>query len=66
MWELLGAVPEQELLQLAGALQAADPLDLLQSCRQLLDRGREPAAPRIRLRLRVRSVALAAHGKLLL
>ena len=44
VWELLGAVPEQELLQLAGALQAADPLDLLQSCRQLLDRGREPAA----------------------
>ena len=44
VWELLGAVPEQELLQLAGALQAADPLELLQSCRQLLDRGREPAA----------------------
>ena len=44
VWELLGAVPEQELLQLAGALQAADPLDLLQSCRQLLDRGREPTA----------------------
>ena len=44
VWELLGAVPEQELLQLAAALQASDPLDLLQSCRQLLDRGREPAA----------------------
>jgi len=44
VWELLGAVPEQELLQLARALQAADPLELLQSCRQLLDRGREPAA----------------------
>lgn len=44
VWELLGAVPEQELLQLAKALQASDPLDLLQSCRQLLDRGREPAA----------------------
>ena len=44
VWELLGAVPEQELLQLAGALQAADPWELLQSCRQLLDRGREPAA----------------------
>ena len=44
VWELLGAVPEQELLQLAGALQASDPLELLQSCRQLLDRGREPAA----------------------
>jgi DNA polymerase-3 subunit gamma/tau len=44
VWELLGAVPEQELLQLAAALQASNPLDLLQSCRQLLDRGREPAA----------------------
>ena len=44
VWELLGAVPEQELLQLAAALQASDPLDLLQTCRQLLDRGREPAA----------------------
>ena len=44
VWELLGAVPEQELVQLAAALQASDPLDLLQSCRQLLDRGREPAA----------------------
>ena len=44
VWELLGAVPEQELLQLAAGLAGADPLELLQSCRNLLDRGREPAA----------------------
>ncbi|KMM17504.1 DNA polymerase III subunit gamma/tau [Synechococcus sp. GFB01] len=44
VWELLGAVPEQELLELAGALASADPLGLLQACRELLDRGREPAA----------------------
>ena len=44
VWELLGAVPEQELLQLADALASADPLELLQGSRNLLDRGREPAA----------------------
>ena len=44
VWELLGAVPEQELLQVAEALASADPLELLQRCRALLDRGREPAA----------------------
>jgi DNA polymerase-3 subunit gamma/tau len=44
VWELLGAVPEQELLQLAQALVAADPLALLQGCRELLDRGREPSS----------------------
>ncbi|MFM1812222.1 MAG: hypothetical protein RLZZ336_1160 [Cyanobacteriota bacterium] len=44
VWELLGAVPEQELLQLAAALAAADPLQLTESCRLLLERGREPTA----------------------
>ena len=44
VWELLGAVPEQELLQLAEGLADSEPLELLQSCRNLLDRGREPAA----------------------
>ena len=44
VWELLGAVPEQELLSLAAALAAAEPLTLLECCRQLLDRGREPTA----------------------
>lgn len=44
VWELLGAVPEQELLALAAALATAEPLSLLECCRQLLDRGREPTA----------------------
>lgn len=44
VWELLGAVPEQELLALADAMASAQPLALLESCRQLLERGREPAA----------------------
>jgi DNA polymerase III subunit gamma/tau len=44
VWELLGAVPEQELLALAEAMASAQPLALLESCRQLLERGREPAA----------------------
>jgi DNA polymerase-3 subunit gamma/tau len=44
VWDLLGAVPEQELLELAGALAGAEPLPLLESCRSLLERGREPSA----------------------
>ncbi|MEB3353488.1 MAG: DNA polymerase III subunit gamma/tau [Cyanobacteriota bacterium] len=44
VWELLGAVPEEELLELARALAAAEPLSLLETCRGLLERGREPAA----------------------
>jgi len=44
VWDLLGVVPEQELLHLAAALAEADPLALTESCRQLLDRGREPGA----------------------
>ncbi|MFZ9269925.1 MAG: DNA polymerase III subunit gamma/tau [Prochlorococcaceae cyanobacterium] len=44
VWELLGAVPEQDLLALAGALASSDALALAQACRQLLERGREPSA----------------------
>jgi DNA polymerase-3 subunit gamma/tau len=44
VWDLLGAVPEQELLTLAAALAAQQPLELLESCRTLLERGREPTA----------------------
>lgn len=44
VWELLGAVPEQELLALAEALAGSEPLELLEACRTLLERGREPAA----------------------
>ncbi len=44
VWELLGAVPEQELLALAEAMTSAEPLAVLEACRELLERGREPAA----------------------
>ena len=44
VWDLLGAVPEQELLNLAEALAEGEPLTLLEACRRLLDRGRDPGA----------------------
>ncbi len=44
VWELLGAVPEQELVGLAAALATSEPLALLEACRNLLERGREPTA----------------------
>ena len=44
VWELLGAVPEQELLQLAESMAAGEPLGLIEAIRTLLERGREPSA----------------------
>ncbi|MFM7268011.1 MAG: DNA polymerase III subunit gamma/tau [Cyanobium sp.] len=44
VWELLGAVPEQELLQLARAMAAGEPLGVVESCRDLMERGREAGA----------------------
>ena len=44
VWDLLGAVPEQELLNLAEALAEDEPLTLLEASRRLLDRGRDPGA----------------------
>jgi DNA polymerase-3 subunit gamma/tau len=44
VWELLGAVPEQELLQLARAMAEGEPLAVVETCRQLMDRGREAGA----------------------
>ncbi len=42
VWDLVGAVPEQDLLTLLKAIAANDPEAVLQQCRHLLDRGREP------------------------
>ncbi len=42
VWDLVGAVPEQDLLQLLQAINHNDSLAVLQQCRSLLDRGREP------------------------
>jgi DNA polymerase-3 subunit gamma/tau len=44
VWDLLGAVPEQELLSLADSMAAAEPLAVIETCRQLLETGREPLA----------------------
>ena len=42
VWDLVGAVPEQDLLKLLQAISSNDSLGVLQQCRSLLDRGREP------------------------
>ncbi|MBE9168453.1 DNA polymerase III subunit gamma/tau [Pleurocapsales cyanobacterium LEGE 06147] len=42
VWDLVGAVPEQDLLALLRAIAANNPETVLQQCRHLLDRGREP------------------------
>ena len=41
VWDLLGAVPEQELLELVRAMSTSEPVMLLEASRQLLDRGRD-------------------------
>jgi len=41
VWDLLGAVPEQELLELVQAMSTSEPVMLLEASRLLLDRGRD-------------------------
>jgi DNA polymerase III subunit gamma/tau len=42
VWDLVGAVPERDLLQLLTAIAARSPEATLSQIRQLLERGREP------------------------
>jgi DNA polymerase III subunit gamma/tau len=42
VWDLVGSVPEQDLLALAAAIATANPEIILDRTRHLLDRGREP------------------------
>ncbi len=44
VWDLVGAVPEQELLQLAESLASSEPMGVIEAVRTLLERGREPGA----------------------
>ncbi|MFM1798426.1 MAG: hypothetical protein RLZZ117_704 [Cyanobacteriota bacterium] len=44
VWDLIGAVPEEELLTLAQAMASADPLHVVETSRKLLERGRDPSA----------------------
>ncbi|WP_205370104.1 DNA polymerase III subunit gamma/tau [Thermoleptolyngbya sp. PKUAC-SCTB121] len=42
VWDLVGAVPERDLLDLVRAIAADQPAPVLDSARRLMDRGREP------------------------
>jgi DNA polymerase-3 subunit gamma/tau len=42
VWDLIGAVPEQDLLVLFMAIAANNPEEILDQARHLMDRGREP------------------------
>lgn len=42
VWDLVGAVSEQDLLALSKAIASNNPESVLEQCRRLLDRGREP------------------------
>ncbi|MGB0562693.1 MAG: DNA polymerase III subunit gamma/tau, partial [Spirulinaceae cyanobacterium] len=42
VWDLVGAVPEQDLLALIQAIRGDDPEAAIAQCRSMLDRGREP------------------------
>ena len=44
VWDLLGGVPEQELLNLASAFGTHDPISIIKICRDLTEKGREPIA----------------------
>ncbi len=44
VWDLVGAVPERDLLALLQAIRSGDPETAIDRCRHLLDRGREPLA----------------------
>ncbi|MGD1858441.1 MAG: DNA polymerase III subunit gamma/tau [Leptolyngbyaceae cyanobacterium] len=42
VWDLVGAVPERDLLELVQAIAADDGVTTLDTVRRLMDRGREP------------------------
>ncbi len=42
VWDLVGAVPERDLLSLVSAIAQTDTVALLDIARRLMDRGREP------------------------
>lgn len=42
VWDLVGAIPEQDLIALLQAIKQQNGKEILSRCRQLMDRGREP------------------------
>ncbi|MBC6479949.1 MAG: DNA polymerase III subunit gamma/tau [Hormoscilla sp. GM7CHS1pb] len=43
VWDLVGSVPERDLLALISAIASDDHLNLLEQCRSIVERGKEPA-----------------------
>jgi len=43
VWDLVGSVPERDLLALIEAIASDDNLKLLAQCRSIVERGKEPA-----------------------
>ncbi len=43
VWDLVGSVPERDLLALISAIASDDNLSLLAQCRSIVERGKEPA-----------------------
>lgn len=42
VWDLMGAIPEQDLIALLQAIKQQKGQEVITRCRQLMDRGREP------------------------
>lgn len=42
VWDLVGAIPEQDLITLLKAIKQGNANEILSLCRKLMDRGREP------------------------
>ncbi|PSO50029.1 MAG: hypothetical protein BRC33_04520 [Cyanobacteria bacterium SW_9_44_58] len=42
VWDLVGAIPEQDLIALLQAIKQQKGQEVIARCRQLMDRGREP------------------------
>ena len=42
VWDLVGAIPEQDLISIIQAIKHQNGKEIITLCRQLMDRGREP------------------------
>ena len=42
IWDLVGATSELDLIELLRAIAGSDPVKIIEKCRNILNRGREP------------------------
>ena len=42
VWNLVGAIPEKEIIQITLALVTREPIELIEHCRKSMDSGRDP------------------------